>query len=79
MTKLPVDAPAREVLRALERLGFQSVREGNHISMVRENPDGTRTPLTMPNHRIIKSSTLRIILTQSGISKEEFLKAYQGW
>jgi len=78
MTKLPVDAPVREVLKALKRLGFQSVREGNHIAMVRENPDGTRTPLTMPNHRIIKSSTLRIILTQSGISKEDFLKAYHG-
>jgi len=44
--------------------------------MVRENSDGTRTPLTMPNHRTIKSSTLRTILTQSGISREEFLKAY---
>jgi len=43
--------------------------------MVRENSDGTRTPLTMPNHRTIKSSTLRTILTQSGISREEFLKA----
>jgi len=30
----------------------------------------------MPNHRTIKSSTLGTILTQSGISKEEFLKAY---
>ena len=78
MTKLPVDALVREVLNALKRLGFQLVREGNHIAMVRENPDGTRTPLTMPNHRIIKSSTLRIILTQSGISKEDFLKAYHG-
>jgi predicted RNA binding protein YcfA (HicA-like mRNA interferase family) len=76
MPKFPVDAPIREVVSALERLGFHLVREGNHIAMVRENPDGTRTPLTMPNHRMIKSSTLRTILTQSGISREEFLKAY---
>lgn len=76
MSKLPVDAPIREVIRTLERLGFQLVREGNHIAMVRENPDGTRTPLTMPNHRTIKSSTLRTILTQSGISREDFLNAY---
>ena len=78
MSKLPVDAPVKEVVKSLERLGFRLVRKGNHIAMVRENPDGTRTPLTMPNHRTIKSSTLRTILTQSGISREEFLKAYGG-
>jgi len=76
MSKFPVDAPIREVVNALERLGFHLVREGNHIAMVRENPDGTRTPLTMPNRRTIKSSTLRTILTQSGIPREEFMKAY---
>jgi predicted RNA binding protein YcfA (HicA-like mRNA interferase family) len=76
MPKFPVDLPIREVIKALERLGFQLVREGNHIAMVRQNPDGTRTPLTMPNHRMLKSSTLRTILSQSGISREEFLRAY---
>jgi len=77
MSKFPVDAPIREVVKALERLGFELVREGNHIAMVRENPDGTRTPLTMPKHQTIKRSTLRTILTQSGISREEFLQAYK--
>jgi len=77
MSKFPVDAPTREVVKALERLGFELVREGNHIAMVRENPDGSRAPLTMPNHRTIKRSTLRTILTQSGISREEFLQAYK--
>ena len=77
MSKFPVDAPIREVVKALERLGFELVREGNHIAMTWENPDGSRTPLTMPNHRTIKRSTLRTILTQSGISREEFLQAYK--
>jgi predicted RNA binding protein YcfA (HicA-like mRNA interferase family) len=77
MSKFPVDAPIREVVKALERLGFELVRKGSHIAMVRENPDGSRTPLTMPNHRTIKRSTLRTILTQSGISREEFLQAYK--
>jgi hypothetical protein len=45
--------------------------------MERENPDGTRTPLTMPNHRRIKGSTLRTILTQAHIARDEFLKAYE--
>ena len=76
MAKFPVDAPIRDVIRAFERLGFVLVREGNHISMERTNPDGTRTPLTMPNHRTLKSSTLRTILTQASIERDEFLDAF---
>jgi len=52
------------------------LREGTHIALVRENPDGSKTPLTMPNHRKIKGSTLRTILTQAGISRDDFLKVY---
>ena len=77
MPKFPVDAPQAKVLKALEALGFRLVRTGNHIAMERQNPDGTRTPLTMPNHRTIKGSTLRMILTQAGISRDEFLETYE--
>jgi predicted RNA binding protein YcfA (HicA-like mRNA interferase family) len=77
MPKFPVDAPRERVLKALQRLGFKLVREGNHIALARSNPDGTRTPLTMPNHRLIKASTLRMILRQSDISREDFLAAYE--
>ncbi|MBE2201479.1 MAG: type II toxin-antitoxin system HicA family toxin [Anaerolinea sp.] len=76
MPKFPVDAPLYRVLRTFEQLGFTLMREGNHIAMLRENPDGSKTPLTLPNHRTIKGSTLRTILTQTGISRDEFLAAY---
>jgi hypothetical protein len=53
--KLPVDAPKRRVVRAFEMLGFRLVKEKEYIAMLRENPDGSKTLLTMPNHRRIKS------------------------
>jgi|GEM_PF-3267665 len=52
MAKLPVDTPIRRVIKALGLLGFQTVREGNHIAMV-------------------------TILNQTGISRDDFLRAYK--
>jgi len=76
MAKFPIDAPKQRVIKSLEILGFRVIREKEHISMERTNPDGTKTPLTMPNHPKIKSSTLRIICAQAGISRDGFLDAY---
>ena len=77
MSKFPIDAPQRNVVKAFEILGFHTVRKREHISMERENPDGSKTPLTMPNHPKIKASTLRTICTQAGIPRNDFVKAYE--
>jgi len=74
--KFPVDAPRRRVIKAFEILGFRLIRKKEHIAMIRENPDGSKTPLTMPGHPRIKSSTLRTICAKAGIPRDDFLKAY---
>ena len=76
MAKFPVDAPKGKVVKVLEQLGFRIVREKEHISMIRDNSDGTKTPLTLPNHKMIKGSTLRSICSQSGIARNDFMAIY---
>jgi predicted RNA binding protein YcfA (HicA-like mRNA interferase family) len=77
MAKFPIDCPQSRVLRALGALGFEVIRLGNHIALSRSEADGTRTPLTLPGHKVIKSSTLRAALTQSGIGRDEFIREYE--
>ena len=36
MSKFPVDAPNRKVVKTLESLGFSLAREGNHTAMQRK-------------------------------------------
>jgi len=53
------------------------VREAEHIALRRPRPGGGADCLSMPNQRVIKASTLRTILMQAGIAREEFLRAYE--
>jgi predicted RNA binding protein YcfA (HicA-like mRNA interferase family) len=64
---------AREVIRALHRAGFMTVRKsGSHCRLV-HNTDPARK-VTIPVHTgDLKRGTLRSIIAQAGFSLAEFL------
>ena len=56
----------------LERHGFLQVRQrGSHIVMQRE-ADGGTTTVPVPDHDEVKIGTLRSIIRQSGVTRDEF-------
>jgi len=70
MPKLPVVA-GRDVVRALERMGFTVARQrGSHI-MMRRGPTGC----VVPDHDELKIGTLVGVLKQAGVSPEQFIEA----
>jgi len=64
------------VAAAFRALGFELVREAEHIVMRRRNRDGGSDCLSIPNRATLKASTLRTILTRAEIAREDFLRAY---
>lgn len=70
MPKLPHVSGA-DILRALERLGFQKIRQsGSHVVMKRE-----ARGCVVPMHSEVKVGTLAGLLRQAEVSSEEFLLA----
>jgi len=71
--KLPI-ASGMEVVKALNKLGFSVSRQsGSHMILIKETSEGKRT-VVVPKHRELAKGTLLSIISQSGLSKEEFLK-----
>ena len=50
MSRFPVDAPKARVVAAFRAIGFEVVREAEHIAMRRSRAEGGSDTLTMPNH-----------------------------
>ncbi len=65
---------ARRAIRALERLGFQQVRQrGSHV-VLRKETGGGAVGCVVPLHRELAVGTLRGILRQAGVSSDEFVE-----
>ncbi len=58
-----------DAVRALEKAGFEIIRQGKHIVMC----DGTRQ-VTIPRHNPVKAFTLGGIVRDAGLTAEEFRK-----
>jgi predicted RNA binding protein YcfA (HicA-like mRNA interferase family) len=72
MPKLP-RISGKEIIRALERLGFVKVRQrGSHVIMAKFTEAG-KTGCAVPLHKIVAVGTLSGILKQAKVSHEEFL------
>jgi predicted RNA binding protein YcfA (HicA-like mRNA interferase family) len=72
MPKMP-RISSKEVIRALERLGFDQVRQtGSYVVMKKETEDG-EIGCVVPLHRELKVGTLSSILKQAQVSIEEFI------
>jgi predicted RNA binding protein YcfA (HicA-like mRNA interferase family) len=69
VTILPV-LSGRELCKALARIGYQVDHQtGSHIILRNQDPPNRR--LTVPNHKEIAKGTLRALLRQAGLTKEE--------
>jgi predicted RNA binding protein YcfA (HicA-like mRNA interferase family) len=72
MPKMP-RISAKEAIRALERLGFEQVRQtGSHVVMKRETQEG-EIGYVVPLHRELKIGTLSGVLKQARITVEDFI------
>jgi len=70
---LPV-VSGRKVIKALSKAGFQVVgRKGSHIKLKKKVNDKVFVVI-VPNHAELAKGTLKSILRQANISREDFLK-----
>ena len=68
MSKLPL-LSWREVVKALTKAGFQVARQkGSHLILIKNE-----NIVPVPKHKEIKRGLLMAIISEAGLTKEEFL------
>jgi predicted RNA binding protein YcfA (HicA-like mRNA interferase family) len=70
MSRLPV-CSGQDVIRAFQKLDYAVDHQtGSHIIL--RHPQLRR--LTVPNHRELAKGTLRALIREAGLTKEEFVR-----
>ena len=68
MSRLPV-CSGQDAIRAFQKLGYAVDHQtGSHIIL--RHPQMRR--LTVPNHRELAKGTMRALIREAGLTKEEF-------
>lgn len=68
MSRLPVCSGA-DAVKAFRRLGYEVDHQtGSHIIL----RHSSQRRLTVPNHRELAKGTLRALIREAGLSKEQF-------
>jgi len=74
VTRLPA-LSYLDIIRALRKRGFLVVRRrGGHIRLQKETAEGP-VKLTLPAHKPVKRGTLRRVIKDAGLTREEFLES----
>ena len=72
MDKLPTDLSGRAARAALERAGFIFRRQrGSHMMLRRDQPYAR---VVVPDHKQLRSGTLRRIIADAGLTVEQFIQ-----
>jgi predicted RNA binding protein YcfA (HicA-like mRNA interferase family) len=72
MTKLPTDLSGRDLIKALQKIGFVVQRQrGSHIILRRDSPFAR---VTVPNHKNLRVGTLRTILHEAQLTVEQLME-----
>jgi predicted RNA binding protein YcfA (HicA-like mRNA interferase family) len=74
MTKFP-SLSSKQVIKTLKSIGFEDAPKrgkGSHFAMVKREPGKIRLVI-IPNRKIIPKGTLRSILDQAGLTRDEFI------
>jgi len=70
MSRLPVCSGA-DAVRAFRKIGYEVDHQtGSH--MILRHPSGRR--LTVPNHSELAKGTLRALIRDAGLTKEQFVE-----
>ena len=72
MPKLPI-LSGQDVVKALKKLGYEVDHQTGSHMILRQNKDPFRR-LTVPNHKEMAIGTLRAIIRQAGLSRDEFFE-----
>ncbi len=71
MGRLPV-LSGRELVKLLQKIGYEHVRtRGSHAILTKENVGG-KTTIPVPLHDELAVGTLKSIIDQAGLTREEF-------